>query len=221
MTTGDITVVPAGRQARFRWSGLNREFLQARICKRWLSHQFAAEPADHTIQNALELILHRNDPFVLQVGLAVADELRTPPSMHGQLAIQSAAQLLGTHLLRRYRRHPLAKSTRQRGGLASWQVRRVKAAMDDIKTNFSLTELAAMVGISPAHFCIAFRESTGLPPHRWQMQQRVDRAKELLSDPKLSLTEIATACGYASSSHFTNRFRQATGMTPSAYRRTL
>jgi AraC-like DNA-binding protein len=95
----------------------------------------------------------------------------------------------------------------------------VTAAMEAAETSLSLETLARMVGLGPAHFCTAFRQSTGLPPRRWQLRLRTERAKTLLADPWLSLTEIALACGYASSSHFATSFRRATGVSPSMYRR--
>lgn len=58
-----------------------------------------------------------------------------------------------------------------------------------------------------------------LTPHRWLVQRRIARACEMLADPRVSVTEIALACGFSSSQHFATAFRKHMGATPSAYRR--
>jgi AraC family transcriptional regulator len=189
------------------------------ISERWLACQIADYPGTTIGHAEIALVPKHSDLFMLQVGLSLVEELRTSRSIANRLATESAALLLGLHLVRRYRRDPISAGASKRGGLAAWQLRRVKSAMETAENTFSLEELAAMIGISATHFCTAFRESTGLPPHKWQMQRRIERAKALLSDFRLSLTEIALACGYGSSSHFARSFRRATGMTPSEYRR--
>lgn len=108
----------------------------------------------------------------------------------------------------------------QRGGLAPTRLRRV---LNHIAANLggdtSLHRLAERAGLSPYHFAIAFRQSTGLPPHQYVLHQRVERAKELLTNPQLSLAEIGYAAGFASQAHFTTVFRRLVGSTPAAYRK--
>ncbi|OPY98804.1 hypothetical protein A5906_29945 [Bradyrhizobium sacchari] len=113
---------------------------------------------------------------------------------------------------------PVHRST-ARGALAECQLRRIKAAIESTDTPWTLEAMAALIGMSPGRFCKRFRAATGLPPHRWQMLQRIERAKRLLDDRNLTLTDIAYACGYASSAHFSTSFGHATGSTPSEYRR--
>jgi AraC family transcriptional regulator len=110
---------------------------------------------------------------------------------------------------------------RSRGGLAHWQVRRVTSYMQDhLEQDVTLDELAALVGLSGAHFCTAFRTSVGLTPREWVIQRRMERARELLANPKLSITEIALTLGYSPSA-FGEVFRRRMGVTPSAYRRSI
>ncbi|NKC34331.1 AraC family transcriptional regulator [Falsiroseomonas selenitidurans] len=107
-----------------------------------------------------------------------------------------------------------------RGGLAPWQLKRVQAAIEDrLAEDLGLAELAALVGLSPWHFCRAFRESTGLPPQRWQLARRVARAAELLLATELPVTEIAAAVGYDDPGQLATLFRKRLGTTPSRYRR--
>jgi AraC family transcriptional regulator len=106
------------------------------------------------------------------------------------------------------------------GGLAGWQLRRITEHIQDRLTeDVSLNELAGLAGLSPRHLCTAFRQSTGLPPHRWQIERRVERAKAMLTDPAVPVTDVALACGFGTPSHFATMFRRATGCTPSAWRR--
>jgi AraC family transcriptional regulator len=108
----------------------------------------------------------------------------------------------------------------QCGGLAPWQLRRVKDFMrDHAQEDLLLEDLASLVDLSAKHFARAFRQSTGLPPHRWLVNQRIDQARGLLSKGESSLAQIALACGFADQSHFSVAFRKATGATPGAYRR--
>ena len=108
------------------------------------------------------------------------------------------------------------------GGLAPWQLRRVKEMVGSrLDQAVPLAELARAVSLSPGHFGRAFKQSTGRPPHRWLVEQRIEKAKQLLIDTYLSLAEIALACGFADQSHFTRVFSRATDTSPSAWRRYL
>jgi AraC family transcriptional regulator len=90
---------------------------------------------------------------------------------------------------------------------------------DNLGRNISLAEIAANVEMSPFHFARMFKRSMGLAPHQYVLEQRIDRAKTLLSETALSLTEIAYRLGFASQSHFTAVFRRLTSTTPEAYRK--
>ena len=107
-----------------------------------------------------------------------------------------------------------------RGGLAPWQLRRVQEFLaEHLEQDITLRELAQLAGLSENHFCTAFRLSTGEPPHRYLTRLRLDRAKQMLSTPALSVTEVALAVGFGSSAHFSAVFRKREGTTPSEYRR--
>lgn len=109
-----------------------------------------------------------------------------------------------------------------RGGLATWQVARVLELMDaQLSEDVGLEELAHAVGLSTAHFSRAFKVSVGIAPHRWFTQRRIERAKSLLSDRSLGLTEIAQSVGFGGQSAFGVAFKRLTGLTPSEYRRLL
>lgn len=107
-----------------------------------------------------------------------------------------------------------------RGGLAPWQERRVKELMRaSLNEEISLSRLAGECDLSSRHFARAFRLSTGLPPHRWLVRHRVERAKELLATQRFSLVEVAMFSGFADQSHFTRVFKEVVGVTPGTWRR--
>jgi transcriptional regulator GlxA family with amidase domain len=83
----------------------------------------------------------------------------------------------------------------------------------------SLSALAALCGLSRSYFIHAFKQITGMPPHRWLLSQRVKRAQELLRGSKLPIVEIAVACGFADQSHLIRVFSKALGICRAAWRR--
>ena len=109
-----------------------------------------------------------------------------------------------------------------RGGLAAWQQRVITTYIEEhLAEQISLTSSAALVSLSPYHFCRAFRQSFGTPPHRYHSSHRIERARTLLVESASSVTEIGLAVGFHETSSFTTAFRKATGQTPTAYRRSL
>jgi AraC-like DNA-binding protein len=109
-----------------------------------------------------------------------------------------------------------------RGGLASWQEKRAKELLEsDLSGAFPLSRLALECGLSVRHFTRAFRQSVGMPPHRYLLKRRIERARDLLRNPSLSLLEVALACGFADQSHFTRLFRASMQMSPGAWRRRI
>jgi AraC-like DNA-binding protein len=104
--------------------------------------------------------------------------------------------------------------------LSPLQERRVMSRLlDDVARDTSLDELAELCGMSRSHFIRAFRQVTGMPPHRWLSRQRVTRAKGLLRETKMPITEIALTCGFADQSHLTRVFSKIFGISPGAWRR--
>lgn len=107
-----------------------------------------------------------------------------------------------------------------RGGLAPWQEKRAKELLEsDLSGEFPLSRLALECGLSVRHFTRAFRQSVGMPPHRYLLKRRIERARDLLRNPALSLLDVALACGFADQSHFTRLFRASMDMSPGVWRR--
>jgi AraC family transcriptional regulator len=109
-----------------------------------------------------------------------------------------------------------------RGGLAGWQKKKVSDYIEDhLDEEISLQELADVAELSRYHFARAFKQSFGIPPHRYHMSRRMERAKTLLEVPARSVTEVGMMLGFAETSSFTTSFRRSVGLTPSDYRRSV
>ena len=136
-----------------------------------------------------------------------------------QLTLSSATTLLLTHLLQEYSEVQW-QLPQVRGGLAPAVLRRVLEFIDaHLDQPLTLADLASEAALSEYHFARMFRHSAGEAPHQFVMRRRMLRARMLLTQPALTLTDIALQCGFHSSSHFSHRFRQVHGVTPSAYRK--
>jgi AraC family transcriptional regulator len=108
----------------------------------------------------------------------------------------------------------------QRGGLAPWQERRAKEILiARLNGEVTLEALAQERGLSRSHFARAFKKTTGLPAHRWLLDRRVERARELLLNSALPIADVADLCGFADQSHFARVFTHALGVSPGEWRR--
>jgi AraC family transcriptional regulator len=108
------------------------------------------------------------------------------------------------------------------GGLPKLRLRRVLEYIHgNLEHDIHLDELAAAAGLSSFHFAKLFKQSTGVTPHQYVLQRRLERAKELLRNPEISLTQASLQSGFADQSHLTNVFRRFVGVTPSRFRALL
>ncbi len=153
-------------------------------------------------------------PQLSQVFDRTAREIRAG-NPHGALFIEGALMQMVALLLARAER-PLRTPT---GGLAPWQLARVTDYLHaHAADQVSLAELAALAGLSLHHFARAFKASTGIAPHQFQVSLRMERARLQLSLSTEPVTDIALALGYDSSQSFARAFRIAHGTTPSKFR---
>jgi len=108
-----------------------------------------------------------------------------------------------------------------RGGLAGWQKNRVRNYIEEhLDDDVSLMTLAELAHLSPFHFARAFKQSFELPPHRYLTLRRIERAKELLGQRELSVTQIGLDVGFSETSAFSSALRKQTG-EPTDFRRVL
>jgi AraC family transcriptional regulator len=141
------------------------------------------------------------------------------PGAATALLLESIAIAFHAHVVHRYG-DGLGSEASARIGLVPWQLRRARAYIDaHLSDAPSVSDLARECRLSASHFARAFRQATGMPPHRWVMKRRIERAKELLLEGELDLAELALACGFADQSHFTRTFDRSEGHSPGKWRR--
>jgi AraC family transcriptional regulator len=130
------------------------------------------------------------------------------------LAVSVASRLVSTHSSLAQR--PVV----QNGGLSGRRLKQTLAYIEDhLSEDLSLSRIASVTGISSSHFKTLFRESAGVPVHQYVVQRRIDRAKDLLMEDKLSIAEIALATGFSHQSHLARHMRRSVGLSPRAMKR--
>jgi AraC family transcriptional regulator len=158
------------------------------------------------------------DDYILTNLLNVINLAFNKPEQTSQLFIDEVSILLMSHLIHNYSDGSFVE--RSRGGLAPWQERIAKEILfERICDPPSADELGKACGVSARHLIRAFRQSTGLTPHQWLMQERALSARNLLEHSDKSLGEIAAICGYANPSHLCRSFLKCFGQSPSTARR--
>jgi len=135
------------------------------------------------------------------------------------------AEALGNvmaHELLRLENGAVAPKQNVRGGLAGWQRKKLAEYIEEhLAEDISLPALAEIADLSPFHFARAFKQSFGLPPHRYLVSRRIEKAKSLLATPDLAVTQIGLGLGFGEASSFATAFRKHAGLTPTEYRRSL
>lgn len=160
------------------------------------------------------------DPIALHLAACFRPALANPEQA-SRLFLEHMLLVMGMHVAATYGGMTQRLRPPHRG-LARWQERRAKEMLRaDLAGSTALVDIARQCGLSVSQFSRAFKLSTGVAPHRWLIQQRVEAAKARLADPTVSLSSLALSCGFADQSHLTRVFSRYTGVTPAAWRRRL
>jgi AraC family transcriptional regulator len=214
VTPGDVHITAAGVPM---WNRLQEPFetLALALAPSFMQH------AAHECAGADRLELRNQrairDAQLLHLGLALQEELAADCPA-GRLYGEGLATAIAVHLLQHYAvRPPQLRSYRD--GLPQARLRLVLEYMQaHLDHELSLTALAAVAQMSPYYFSRLFKQSTGLSPHQYILQQRIALATRLLGEPQLSVAAIAYRVGFASQAHFTTIFHRWVGATPRQYR---
>jgi AraC-like DNA-binding protein len=173
--------------------------------------------ADRIVELAVKPGVAANDPIVFHLGNCLKPAVERHDGAKDQF-VDRVTTALNIHFARVYggMQFPRRLVT---GGLAPWQLRLARDTINaHLEEELSLEQLAHECRLSVSHFANAFARSTGISPHRWLMQRRVDVAKDLMLTTDSSLVEISLKCGFSDQSHFTRVFAEATGETPGRWR---
>lgn len=213
---GDISITPAKMPFFARWDG-DDHYLQIRIASGFI--QSVAREALAINPDQLELLpeFRTRDPQIESIGMMLLCELQHE-NVGGRLYIESLANILAVHLLRQYAASK-PRLTIYEGGLPERQLLQVLEYINEhLNQDIKLADLAQLLGMSQFHFSHLFKQSLGTAPYQYLLQQRIERAKQLLKQTDRAIMDIAFECGFNSHSHLSKQFRQFTAMTPTAYR---
>lgn len=215
-----FAVTGAGEVAEVRVVEATATFLDI-----YIPHDSLSRIVDEELERSVGISINprrslvARDACLSRIGGLVATEIQRADALT-QLQADAFTVQLCVHLARSWFNDGKQIDLRARGGLSAWQIKRVVERLrDKIDDDVTLTELADLVGLSRFHFARSFKESVGVPPHRYHRLLRVERACELLTDSRMSILEIALSVGYESPQAMTRIFRKELGVTPSAYRR--
>jgi AraC family transcriptional regulator len=213
---GDFSITPAKAPFFARWDSDDR-LVQMRVAS-----SFIQKVAGETLAmnpDRLEVIpeFRTRDPQLEAIVMMLLTEFKQD-NLGSRLYIESLANILAVQFLRQYSASQPHLSAYE-GGLPQHQLRKVLNYIHDhLEQNIRLADLATLLDISQFHFCHLFKQAVGIAPYQYLLQQRIERAKQLLKQTDQSVMAIAFLCGFNSHSHLSKQFRQVTGLTPTAYR---
>ena len=216
MNPGDIAITPVGPPVHWQQSGLSLSVL-LRLSPEYVrtvaGDECALDPDRFDIQDTFVA----RDPHIDDLGrrLLAGLELEGTDS---HLYVDTLTCDLAIHLLRGYTTASNAPAW-PKAKLSPHKLRRAIQYIDEnLRNQLTLSSIANAVTLSPGHFAHAFRQATGVAPHRYVLERRVERAKELLRESDMPITEIADRIGCSSHSHFSVLFHRVTGLTPRQFR---
>jgi AraC family transcriptional regulator len=213
---GDMLITPANTPLFVRWEG-NENCLKIQ-----LPDAFLKQVAEGTLGkdgNRLTIVptfQSRNQQLEAIANLVMVEVQQHQPG--GALYLDSLANLLAVQLLRHHGT-TVAQLPSYEGGLPTYQLNRVLDYIDaGLAAEIKLADLAGLLDMSPFHFGRMFKQSIGISPHQYVIQQRIERAKRLLKDSDQAIIDIALECGFTSHSHLSRQFRKVMGTTPRTFR---
>jgi len=214
---GAVIVIPEGSSSRWdipKPVDVVQLYLPHTTLKRVADEADTATPID-----LLERTGHP-DLITSRLLLSAADSLEGNGALDALFRHQ-LTDLLATRVLAAHTGSPTTIQPTMGGLSPKVLLRATERLRSDSDADVSLAALASDAGLSRFHFCRAFKESTGLSPHAWLRQHRLEQAMNMLRDTDASVVSVAVALGYASQTAFAAAFRKLTGETPSDWRRRM
>jgi AraC family transcriptional regulator len=207
---GAIGIFPFNISSILRWHS------EMNVISFNIKHELLVRHASELFNTEkVELLRHLSfeDPLIYQIGITINNEWQFN-RIGSRIYAETMANALAVYLLRYYSNKG-HKTIKYKGGICQHKLRLLKDYINDyLDREISLDELAAIAQLSPYHFSRAFKQSTGMSPHQYVIKQRVERAKLLLLQGKMRLSEIAIACGFSHQSHLNRHFKRLTGVIP-------
>jgi len=212
MKPGDLFLIPDGASHAARWEEAGELLVIA------LESDLINKVAPEAVKGKnFELIPAQGeqDGLVTNIALAFKEELESG-GRGGELYRDTLTNALVARLLRNYSATSVVDESK--GGLDK---RKLKLVLDYIQTHITeeitLAQMSQIADLSPFHFSRIFKESVGVSPNRYVNQCRVEKAKRLLEQQQISISQVSAACGYSNPSYFIRQFRKIMGVTPKVY----
>lgn len=215
--SGAVIIIPEGSSSR--WDIPK----PVDVVQLYLPHATLRRVADEadisTPVDLMERTAHP-DPFTSRLLLSAVHVMEGNGALD-TLFRHQLTDLLATRLLAAHAGSPTTSRPTMGGLSPKVLLRAIERLRSGSDADVSLDALASDAGLSRFHFCRAFKESTGLSPHAWLRQHRLEQAMNMLRDTEESVVSVAAALGYASQTAFAAAFRKLTGETPSDWRRRM
>ena len=215
---GSVEVIPSGASHYCRWD-VPKENILMSVDPARLS-QFAAREFDIGRIEMRPIQPGVVDRTAARIGALLRDELANA-SRPSRFYLESLSTALLFHMLRTHSSlADVAASDAVRGGLSPRMWRKVQGHIrEGLAEDLSLPELASRAGLSYSHFLRAFRQTSGVSPHRYIMLARANKARDMAARSSMPLKQIAILCGFAGQSHMTTVMKSLLGITPGEVRR--
>jgi len=213
---GDIHIIPANTPSVWEVRGKDT-FLTLSASPTFLNkvaEELGLNPGGIEIRNRFQV----RDTQLENIGWALKEEMKCGYPC-GQLYFDSLSVAVATRLIC-YHSSKSMEMKRSNKRLSDRRLRRLFDYIEDnLAENISLGDLAAVIDLSVSHFKVLFREAVGLSPHQYLIRRRVERAKNLLGEGKLSISQIAAESGFAHQSHLAHHMHRVLGVAPKTLRK--
>ncbi|HWW75732.1 MAG TPA: helix-turn-helix domain-containing protein [Pyrinomonadaceae bacterium] len=217
---GSFFLTTGGAPYDVRWRAVSDEpfesmlvFVELPVLQRALEEVFGDDAANARLRDASAF---NDEGLNSLLGLLREELMRRQAS---PLFVEALAQAIAVHLAREYGE----TGEESHGGspsLPGYKLRQLTDWMaEHAAEEFSLERLAAQAGLSRFHFQRLFKAATGVSPSHYHIDLRINEARRLLRETRMSVVDVALEVGYANPSHFARLFRRETGLSPSDYRR--
>ena len=158
------------------------------------------------------------DPVVYHLGKSFLASLEQPHDA-SKIFLDHILHALNSHIVCSYSGVTIS-APKFRGGLSSLQMRRATELLEaHLDGDIALQQVAEACELSVSHFARAFKQTFRTPPYRWLIERRVERARDLMTNSRLPLADIAARCGFADQSALNRSFKRIHGVTPGIWRR--
>ena len=220
---GDVAIIPAGTS----WSFQSHSSNLRNTVLLFLRPLFVRSVVEGIEFSYGELVLTPQIGFqskhIRHIAMSLLGELNEA-NVVGRLYADSLAIGLAMQLIRRY--SSLREVQVGHGGMAPHRLRKAIGLIDhhlagEEEGRVALRSVAKEVGMSYFHFSRAFKQSMGMTPTNYIAERRIERAKKLMEETDLPISQIALRSGFSSQSHFTTSFRRLAGVTPRSFRRSV